>query len=281
MTMKPLTPVLLALVLLGAGALSLAAPVAMVTDLEGRVTLGSGQPLAILDEVAPGTTVSLEAASHLVMVYYATGIEYRFDGPASLSVAVSAPTATSGAAPTVRSLLGGGEQAARISPAGKAQASVLMRGEAPETDLVLIGPSSKILETHPRFDWEPVAGAERYRFELVDEALDTVAQATALGPAYALPDELRLEPGAVYTWEVETRLPGAVRVSEWAAFTVASAEELALVGALRPPPGAPFSERLVFAVWLQQNGFRDEARRQWEGLREERPGLELPPWAAR
>jgi hypothetical protein len=271
----------LTLVILGAAGPAPAGPVAMVTDLEGRATTGGAQPLALLDEVEAGTAIVLEEASRLVLVFYASGIEYRFEGPATLDVAESAPNVTSGAAPETRMLLGKGEEATRISPAGKAQASVLMRGEAPETELILVSPSSKVLETRPRFSWEPVAGAERYRFELVDEDLDTVAQATALEPSYELPEELHLEPGAVYTWEVETRLPGAVRVSEWAAFSVASAEERSLVGALRPPPDAPFSERLVFAVWLQQNGFQDEARRRWHGLQEERRDLELPAWAAR
>ena len=272
---------LLTLAMLMAGGQAHAAPVAMITDLEGRATIGGGRPLALLDEVVAGTVISLEDASSLVLVYYASGIEYRFEGPASLDVAESAPAATSGAAPAVRRLLGDGEKATRISPAGKVQASVLMRGDALETELVLISPSSKVLETRPRFCWEPVSGAARYRFELIDEDLETVAQATPLEPCFELPDELHLEPGAVYTWEVETRLPGAVRVSEWAAFSVASAEEQSLVRTLRPPPDAPFSERLVFAVWLQQNGFQDEARHQWQGLQEERGDLELPGWAAR
>ena len=48
----------------------------------------------------------------------------------------------------------------------------------------------------------------------------------------------------------------------------ATAKRLA---AARPAPGAPFSERLLYAVQLETAGLADEARQAWAALAKERP----------
>jgi hypothetical protein len=252
-----------------------ASPVAMVTDLEGAATAKERRALSVLDEIELGSTITLSSGSKLVFVYYSSGVEYGFAGPGRLKVLESAPEVMAGKPPLVRRLLAGGERSTRISPSGKIQASLVMRGEGTESSLVLLGPLSKIVETRPRFTWERLPQAERYRFELVDEDLQTVAHATLTDTSYELDQGIVLPPG-LYTWEVETRLPGAIRAANWGVFTVASVEERELLNGLRPPPGASFSERVVYAVWLQQTGFLHDAQQAWRQLKDERPELRLP-----
>jgi hypothetical protein len=86
-----------------------------------------------------------------------------------------------------------------------------------------------------------------------------------------LPAGLQLQPGAGYTWEVSTRTPDGRRYVSAGDFSVASAELRERAVALRPPADAPVSERVAYAVWLAQMELRDEARRYWRALSQERP----------
>ena len=266
-------------ILLAAGTWPCAAagPVAMVTDVVGAATGGGGQTVQLLDELGEGAVVELEADAGLTLVFFDSGAEYTFSGPARIVLSADDAAADEGSGPTVRHLLAAGGDAVRINPSGKAQASVMMRGDDPDASLTLLAPiSPSILDRRPRFAWEALAGDARYRFELVDENLVTVAQATVGGSSFELPSGLELADGALYTWEVETRTPTGVRVANWGMFTVATSAQREHVNALRGRDDASFSERLVFAVWLEQNGFADEADREWSRLRAERPEIELP-----
>ena len=67
----------------------LAEPVAMVTDIEGgnSVTgMGESTELSLLAELEPGGSVDLAGGSRLVIVYYDSGNEFIFEGPASITL---------------------------------------------------------------------------------------------------------------------------------------------------------------------------------------------------
>ena len=90
-------PILAALVIawvVAAGPAEAAQPVAMVTDIEGEnsVTgMGESVELSLLAELAPGGSIDLAAGSRLVIVYYESGNEYIFEGPASIRIGAEAP----------------------------------------------------------------------------------------------------------------------------------------------------------------------------------------------
>jgi hypothetical protein len=56
-----------------------------------------------------------------------------------------------------------------------------------------------------------------------------------------------------------------------AEFRVAPADLQAQAKALAPSTDAPVAERVAYALWLEQNGLRDEARRWWAAAAQSRP----------
>jgi hypothetical protein len=145
------------------------AQVALVTDLSGKAGA-----LAILSEIERDTQVRLEG--ELAVLYYASGDEYRFRGPALIAFEHTAPRVLQGTPPKV------------AQPA----------------------------------------------------------------------KQLALKPGGVVPATFVMR-------------TGVSKELRAKIEAARPKPGAPVSERVAFAAWLEQLELRDEAKAYWKALAAERP----------
>ena len=252
-----------------------AQPVAMVTDIEGESSVTGVEGSAILSllaELAPGGSIDLAAGSRLVIVYYESGSEYAFAGPASIRIGVEAPEMVSGNSPEQRQVLpsdAGGEII--IRPVGMAQASLVMRGADENSDLRLINlVGTKTLEKRPVFHWRPLPGAGTYHFELTDDAGESLVEANVAAVELPLPETVTLEPDITYTWEVTTRTPDGALHSNWGDFTLASDDERALIERLRPTDDAPFSRRVVFAAVLQQMELRDAALAQWKALLAER-----------
>ena len=94
------------------------AQVALVTDLAGRAGT-----LAILSEVQADSTVRLEGS--MTVLYYGSGEEFHFRGPARIVFAKDAPKVLEGAAPqrTARDA-----KRAAPKPGGVAPATFVMRG---------------------------------------------------------------------------------------------------------------------------------------------------------
>jgi hypothetical protein len=150
--------------------LSAQAQVALVTDLSGKAGT-----LAILSEIERDTRVQLEGGE-LAVLYYASGDEYRFRGPALIAFEHTAPR---------------------------------------------------------------------------------VLQGT--------PPKLAQQPKQV------TLKPGGVAPATFVMRTNVSKELRARIEAARPKPGAPVSERVAFAAWLEQLELKDEAKAYWKALAAERP----------
>ena len=94
------------------------AQVALVTDLKGKA-----DSVAILSEIQADSVVSLEG--NLAVLYYASGVEYRFNGPATISFAASGPNVLKGAAP--ERVAAEPKRMAALQPGGVAPATYVMR----------------------------------------------------------------------------------------------------------------------------------------------------------
>lgn len=94
------------------------AQVALVTDLKGKA-----EPVAILSEIARDATVRVEG--ELTVLYYATGDEYRFKGPAVIAFAGDGPKVLQGAAP--QRVAAEPKRMAGLQPGGVAPATYVMR----------------------------------------------------------------------------------------------------------------------------------------------------------
>lgn len=272
---RRLVAAIVAAAVIAIGGAASAEPVAMVTDLEGGNSvsgMGGRTELSLLAELEAGGRIDLAGGARLVIVYYESGNEYEFSGPASIGVGAQGPTTISGAGPERRQLqfaaAGGGVV---IRPAGVAQASLVMRGANPDSKLRLDNlVDTKTLDRRPVFRWRPVAGAATYRFELTDDAGATLVETDIETVRLPLAEGVTLEPDVTYTWEVTAYTGDGTAHSNWGDFYLATEDERALVERMRPEADAPFSRRVVFAAILEQMELRDEARKYWKALLAER-----------
>lgn len=250
-----------------------AEPVAMITDLTGRVSApGTAGGVTILAEIEADTRVTLEAGARLVAIHLGSGDEYSVAGPSQVRFGRDGVHGLSGAKPAKRaSPLAKGGADVRIRPGAVTQAAFVMRsGRAGNRIALLALSGTRTLHGNPEFRWQAPAPGLKYRFELTDDSGRTLVESEVEGTAFAL-TSMHLKEGARYTWEVSTRLQDGRTYLGVGDFSVAAADLQARAAALWPAPGAPVSTRVAYAAWLAQMELRDEARKYWQALAAERP----------
>jgi hypothetical protein len=251
-----------------------AEPVAMVTDLSGKVVApGAKSRITILAEIEAETRVQLDPGARLVAIYLKSGDEYTITGPATVNFRPEEPVATSGAKPAKRgNPLAQGGAAIRIKPVGVIQAALVMRSVRPAARIRLLSLSgTHTLEAQPEFRWQELQPGIKYQFEISDDTGRTLHEAQIDATSLRLPSSVQLKAGVPYTWEVSTRLADGRKYSSAGDFSVAPAELRAQAEALRPAASAPLSTRIAYAAWLEQMGLKDEARKYWKAAWSERP----------
>ncbi len=253
-----------------------AAGVAMVTDLQGKAVAsiaGRSADLTILADIEPGTKVELAAGATLVTLYFESGDEYMFKGPAAIEFRLAQPQVVTGAAAERRSLeLGTGAKPIRIKPVGMTQGAIVMRGIRPDPRIQLVNLNrTRTLDTAPVFLWKEVQPGQKYGFELRDKTGRVVYETEVSATSLTLPATVPLAEGTPYTWEVSARLPDGRKYSSTAEFALAAADVRAEAEALRPAASSPLSTRIAYAAWLDQMGLKDEARKYWKAAAAERP----------
>ena len=260
---------------LGAPAASLAAPVAMVSDVQGKATLVAGSartPLAMLAEIEPNAQIEVEAGARVVALYLDGSGEYVVSGPALIAFGAQQPTAVKGAAPQKRAVLGGKAGDVRLKSAGAVQGALVMRSAAPKGRIRLANPAgARTLESSPEFRWQFDASNATYRFELLDETGNVIHETDVASTSVKLPAGVMLRENARYTWTVSTRASDGRRYSSTGELSVAPAKLRQQVTALKPQESAAVSDRVAYAAWLEQLELKDEARRVWRSLAVERP----------
>lgn len=247
--------------------------VAIVTDLSGKVA--AQPPLTILAEIAAGAGVKLDAGSRLVVVYVKSGDEYSFTGPAQIQFRSGGPEVAGGAKPQRKANPLGKGSGVTIRPISVAQGAFVMRSGRPTSRIKLLTLSgTKTLELAPEFRWQETEPGAQYRFELTDETGKSLHEGQIGGVAFKLPAAVQLREGVAYTWELSARLGDGRRYVSAGDFTVADGGLRSQALNLRPAAGAPVSQRVAYAAWLEQAELRDEARRYWKALAAERPSDE-------
>jgi len=243
--------------------------VAMVTDLSGRVTAQG--PVTIMSEISADARVQIEPGGKLVVIYLQSGDEYTFTGPSQIQFRAAGPQVTSGAQPQRRASSLGKDKIT-IKPVRVAQAAFVMRSARPTARIrLLVLSGTKTLDTSPEFRWHEIEPGVKYRFELTDDTGRSLHEAEVQRSSFKLPDSVQLREGIGYTWEVSARAPDGRRYVSAGDFSIAAQDVRAQAQALRPAASAPVSERVVYAAWLEQVELRDEARKYWRALAQERP----------
>ena len=263
-----------------------AAPIAMITDIKGKVTLVEGsrsRPATVLAYIEADNRLQLEAGSQVVLTYFAKAIEVTLAGPGEASVAVDGARVSKGARATQRSLEAGRVDTARkFEPMAReklALATVHMRSSPKPAPRPTSPVDTVIITTRPSLDWVELSSATGYRV-VVRDASGTVLDQQVAKPPLVFTPERALRAGTAYEWRVEAKLASGAIVSADAKFSVADAARAKAVEHSRPGAEASFSERLLFAARLESEGMREAAKPLWQALARERPDDEtLKRWA--
>lgn len=254
---------------------ALAEPVAMVTDVGGGVFLSEGasqKNVALLDYLEPKTMLRLDANAMLSVTFFSKPVEYRFTGPARLVVEQDRVTVSEGAAETRAVSLTKTTSAKKYTAAQRehvAHAAYEMRAGRP--GLRLNDPvDTRVIAGDVGFSWDGPQPADGYRLTLYDHRKKRIHQVSLAGNDW-MPAAGLLKPGRTYEWEVSAALKTGEELIARGSFSMADAAAAKKVRAQSPQAGASFSDRLLYAVFLEEQGFRYDARRVWQELSKERP----------
>jgi len=249
---------------------------ALITDATGKAVVLGGTnpaPVAILAEIRADARVQLDAGARVTVLHLQSGDEYVLEGPALVGFAAREPVALSGNSPQKRATVPARAGDVRIARSAVTQAGFVMRNFRATSRIKLLNLNdTRSLALNPEFRWESGEPDTRYTFELFDDTGKSLYQTEVTATTLRLPASIKLRDSTVHKWEVSARLRDGQQYVSQGEFTIASADLRARVRASRPAPDATVSDRVVFAVWLEQMELRDEARRYWRALARERPG---------
>jgi len=255
-----------------------ATPVALVTALSGTAeTQAEGKTVAVslLSEFPAGARVRLHRDAKMVLLFYRTAGQTAITGPSLIRVGDTGAEALSGNEPSNRPTLAGKNgKPLVIHPAGVTQGAIVIRGvNKPIPALSLAGGTT--LSVRPTFRWLEVEPGFDYEFTLKDHSDAVLFTRTLRGTVVQLPPDLVLAEGQRYRWSVFGRGSDGAAYGSSYRFVVADAATRADFENFSPSPTADASERVAFAVWLEQAGLGDEAASHWQQLAAE--GIPLPP----
>ena len=252
-----------------------AEPVAMVTDLKGSAHLaGQGKPaaLAVLTYLPPGEEIVLDAGSQVVVTYFDQSSEFSFKGPAVISIQQNSAKVIKGKPADVRNLdKEKSAGAAKFARSGKLVfAAVEMRALVFKPTL-LSPVNTKISTLTPLFKWKSVNDPVSYHLLISDDAGRTVQDINVDASSWQLPKDMPLKPGDNYQWTVTETLKEGEKLSAKGSFSVADVQTSDRVFSKRPGADASFSEKVTYAIYLESEGFREDAKAIWRELAAERP----------
>jgi hypothetical protein len=255
---------------------SAGSPVAIVSDAQGEAfVMEKPGPvrLTLLRELQPGQVLRLDAGSKVIVVFLPGGQVYEISGAGRFRVGAKSIEPLDARNPPRKRELPSSLQHLAVKPSDISQGAVIMRGGAVSERVVLIRPSNSISSQQGMvFEWRPVATTV-YHFLLVDEQGNKTVEADVAEPRYELPAGMTLAEGRPYVWVVSARNQRGVTTESAAEFTILPSVQRNALEAARPNPDADFTERLVFALALEQRGLKDEAQRYWSELASDRPEL--------
>jgi hypothetical protein len=269
--MKRIQRTFLAMLLAAATAAFGADGIAFITNIKGEISVDGNARPALLSELARGQRIAVGRDSHASVMYIASGKEYILRGPADYTVKDTEVTGSAAMPPVTRDTAWRTSNKVLAQVAQTSAASVRMRsiGKPKVEEAKLIYPTQGAVATlQPTFRWAASDKAPG-EFMLMAVGQDKpVHLAKAAGGSYRIPAKL-LAPDTEYAWTI------TVAGNELGAgrFRTLAPEALGQVERRRPSERADFSDRLLFALMLQEMGAVQEARESWARLAQERADL--------
>lgn len=244
--------------------------VAFVTNLKGEVAIDGAARPPLLAEISKGQKISVARESTLSVMYVASGKEYVLKGPGEFLVKDTEVFAPNGMPPLVRTTEWRTSAKALESVAQTSAASVRMRSLAPAkaAPVMLFPASGRIATLQPTLRWRADAapGAVEVAVYVPGEE-KAVHAAIAADGSYHLPVALKADTDYVWTLAAGGQEIGSAR------FRTLPSDALQKIDANRPAERCEFSDRVLFAVMLQEMGAQQEARETWMRLAQERADL--------
>jgi hypothetical protein len=250
--------------------------VAFVTNLKGDVAIDGNQRPLVLAELAKGQKITVGRDAQLQVMYTSSGKEFVLK-PVEYEVRDGEIASGSGSPLVGRATEWRASNKVLAQVSQMSSASVRMRSlSKPKVDTSpkLVFPTDGGIGTlTPQFRWsnaDSVALAEVT--VLVAGQEKPVHQAKVSGLAYRMGSKLK--PDTEYAWVVASngKEIGTAR------FRTLPARVIQAIDKRRPSDKAEFTDRLLFALYLQETGATQEARDAWARLSEER--ADLPELAA-
>jgi hypothetical protein len=241
----------------------------MATEVAGHAETRAGAETVLvkaLTEFAAGARVRLKKEARIAVLFYASGDAWLVTGPSLIRIGETAVEALSGSEPQrVPGPAGRNGDKLKLRPGGLTQAGVIARGVA-KPITVLAPAGTVILQARPTFQWQPAAPDLTYRYAVRDTEDRILAEGLTPGTSFELPASVALKPGARYRLSLSAKGPDRTDYTATLRFGIADDALRAQIENFRPPADASPSQRIAFAVWLEQAGLTEEARTQWRAL---------------
>ncbi|MFT5612585.1 MAG: hypothetical protein ACI9WC_000784 [Arenicella sp.] len=250
--------------------------VAKVTDLglPGKAFLQTGQEIGFLDKLELGQSVTLDGAGELTLVYFDSGVEYQYAGPATFIVGASQPENINGEPRRVKDykLLEQTGLKLSVDQKHRDQGALVFRAIDPYPNKVrVLSPNkTKLLSTNSSFRWASIGDGVSYEFILTDSFGKIEYQTTVDQNQLQLPPEVTLKADRNYSWRVRT-VQGDTEYVGLAKFELSSETMANNLSKSRPNITTSLSEQVVYAMLLEQEGFKYDAYKQWQRMANAKP----------
>lgn len=244
--------------------------IAFISDMKGEIAIDGNPRPMLLSEVAKGQKITVSKDSQASVMYITTGKEYVLKGPADYLVK-DTEIAGNIMPPVSRSTEWRTNARVLSQVSQTSAASVRMRSIAPakpEVRQAAYPSEGSVATLQPVFRWN-AADAQAAEFTLLQVGQDKPVHVakSVTGSSYKLPAKLRPESDYTWTAVASGNEVGAGR------FRTLSSDALGRLEKRRPSGRSEFSDRLMYALLLQEMGATQEAREAWAKLSQERADL--------
>jgi hypothetical protein len=254
-------------------ATSAAEGVAFITNLKGEVTVDGIPRPVLMSELTRGQKLVVGKEATIAVMYIQSGKEYILKGPGDYTIGDRDITAGNGVPPLARDTAWRANSQVLVKVAQTSSASIRMRSIAPakaEAKAKLDFPTQGTITTlQPTLRWiapDPKGPAD-VAIANAGKEDKPLAKAKVTAASHRFPN--KLQPDTEYSWTVSI----AGQEIGTARFRTLPAATLQTVEKRRPSDKAEFTDRLMFALLLQEFGATQEAQELWGRLAQERTDL--------
>lgn len=247
--------------------------IAFVSDLKGEVSVdGIPRPM-LMSELAKGQKVVVGKDSLLAVMFIQSGKEYLLRGPADYTIGERDIASAIGMPPVARETAWRANNQVLVKVAQTSSASIRMRSFAPPKAApkarLEFPTKGAVTQLQPTLRWTLPEGSAQSDVTIAVAGKEDkpLARASVGGASHRFP--AKLQPDTEYAWSVAV----AGQEIGTARFRTLPAAALQDAQKRRPAEKAEFSDRLMYALLLQEMGAVQEAQEAWAKLAQERADL--------